>query len=380
VRRRAEEEEAARRRIEEQAAKRRAEEAEAGRRQAESEHARLIDEEEATKRLAEAEGARILAEEEAMRRAEVAARAAEEEAARHRAEEEEIAALMVPEEDLPAEAPAAEPPAPVPPEPAEPESEILLVETPDAGFFAAMGYLFAVIRARRDRDRHLAAHTGALDDDRAAREATLLDLGRQARSAKLASPELADANAEIDEMENRRTLAESALGDVGEARGRLGAELAHAEGPLIGRVEELERQLESVSVEEKATTTAALSSARGELAGVRREHLERRGALDKDEARYRRELAAAEAQVERALRALGSVLDTHRPEEPALRACFDRLDQLASATSKTQATIDRLNAEREAYDRRTYRQGVAALVVACLALATVAIFATLLLL
>jgi chromosome segregation ATPase len=104
---------------------------------------------------------------------------------------------------------------------------------------------------------------------------------------------------------------------------------------------------------------AELDAAKGSLADAREGHTHRLAELDAEQKRKTREIAEAEAEIARRLVTLGTLVNLNRIEDAQLDELYQRIDRLRGAITARTTEIEKLTAEREAYDRGTLTRGVA---------------------
>ncbi len=104
---------------------------------------------------------------------------------------------------------------------------------------------------------------------------------------------------------------------------------------------------------------AELDAAKGSLADAREGHTHRLAELDAEQKRKAREIAEAEAEIARRLVTLGTLVNLNRIEDPQFDELYQRIDRLRGAITARTTEIEKLTAEREAYDRGTLTRGVA---------------------
>src|SRR6185503_621328 len=104
---------------------------------------------------------------------------------------------------------------------------------------------------------------------------------------------------------------------------------------------------------------AELDAAKRSLADAREGHTHRLAELDAEQKRKAREIAQAEAEIARRLVTLGTLVNLNRIEDPRFEELYQRIDRLRGAITARTTEIERLTAEREAYDRGTLVRGVA---------------------
>jgi hypothetical protein len=126
------------------------------------------------------------------------------------------------------------------------------------------------------------------------------------------------------------------------------------------RVTALERPIAEVTAKLDAGK-AELDSAKRSLADAREGHNHRLAELDAEQKRKAREIAQAEAEIARRLVTLGTLVNLNRIEDPQFDELYQRIDRLRGAITARTTEIERLTAEREAYDRGHLVRGIAAI-------------------
>lgn len=116
---------------------------------------------------------------------------------------------------------------------------------------------------------------------------------------------------------------------------------------------------------------AELDAAKRSLNDAREGYGHRLAELDAEQKRKSRDVALSEAEVARRLVTLGTLVNLNRVEDPRFAELYERIDRLRGAITSRTTEIERLAAERDAYDRGGITRGVAAIggfVVALIAL------------
>ena len=115
-----------------------------------------------------------------------------------------------------------------------------------------------------------------------------------------------------------------------------------------------------------AEATARLDAAKAELDAAKRSlhdaregHTHRLAELDAEQKRKSREIGQSEAEVQRRLVTLGTLVNLNRVDDPQFAELYQRIDRLRGAITARTTEIEKLTAEREAYDRGTLVRGVA---------------------
>ncbi len=166
--------------------------------------------------------------------------------------------------------------------------------------------------------------------------------------------------------ENREEQAAKASED--EARAELtkaAEEFRRDAAALDPECEDLERRIADLdkpiaqAVAKVESLQGALDATRQGLNEVRESHRHRQAEIEAEQGRRNRELSQAEAEIQRRLISLGTLIDLHRIGEPAFAEIYERIDRSRSAIGVRSTEIDRLAAEREAYDRNSLARGFA---------------------
>ena len=106
---------------------------------------------------------------------------------------------------------------------------------------------------------------------------------------------------------------------------------------------------------------AELDAAKRSLSDAREGHNHRLAELDAEQKRKSREIAQAEGEVTRRLVTLGTLVNLNRIDDPQFAELYQRIDRLRGAITSRTTEIEKLTAEREAYDRGTLTRGTAAI-------------------
>jgi hypothetical protein len=124
------------------------------------------------------------------------------------------------------------------------------------------------------------------------------------------------------------------------------------------RVASLERPINEATAKLDAAK-AELDAAKRSLSDAREGHTHRLAELDAEQKRKAREIAEAEAEIARRLVTLGTLVNLNRIEDPQFAELYQRIDRLRGAITARTTEIEKLSAEREAYDRGNVIRGVA---------------------
>jgi len=103
---------------------------------------------------------------------------------------------------------------------------------------------------------------------------------------------------------------------------------------------------------------AELDAAKRSLADAREGHTHRLAELDAEQKRKGREVALAESEIARRLVTLGTLVNLNRIDDAQFAELYARIDRLRGAITARTTEIEKLTAEREAYDRGTLIRGV----------------------
>jgi hypothetical protein len=180
---------------------------------------------------------------------------------------------------------------------------------------------------RKELERRLKAYLKAADDH-----------DRQAGSAPLG-----------DQRQELRRVAE---GHRKEA-----AALEPDRQEIDRRLGTIERPINEVSARLDAGK-AELDAAKRSLNDAREGHTHRLAELDAEQKRKTREIGLAESEISRRLVTLGTLVNLNRIEDPQFAELYMRIDRLRGAITARTTEIEKLAAEREAYDRGTLVRGV----------------------
>jgi hypothetical protein len=157
--------------------------------------------------------------------------------------------------------------------------------------------------------------------------------------------------------DNDRQAGGTELGD-GRQDLRRGAEQHRREAAALEperqdidrKLASLERPISEATAKLDAAK-AELDAAKRSLADAREGHTHRLAELDAEQKRKGREIAQAEAEIARRLVTLGTLVNLNRIEDPQFTELYDRIDRLRGAITARTTEIEKLTAEREAYDR-----------------------------
>ena len=103
---------------------------------------------------------------------------------------------------------------------------------------------------------------------------------------------------------------------------------------------------------------AELDAAKRSLTDAREGHTHRLAELDAEQKRKSREIGLAEGEVQRRLVTLGTLVNLNRIDNAAFTELYQRIDRIRGAITARTTEIEKLTAEREAYDRGTLVRGI----------------------
>ena len=181
------------------------------------------------------------------------------------------------------------------------------------------------------------------------------DLERR-QKAYLQAAEARESDAERSPMGDAR----AELRRTAEGHRREAASLDPERQDLERKIAAVERPLSSAQAKLEAAK-AELDAAKRALADAREGHRHRLAELDAEHARKLREHELAEAEIVRRLVTLGTLINLNRIARPEFAELYQRIDRLRTAINARTTEIDRLIAERAAYDRPSLLRGYAVL-------------------
>lgn len=172
------------------------------------------------------------------------------------------------------------------------------------------------------------------------------------QKAYLKAAEDRDTEAGNAQMGDQRTELRRAA----EGHRREAAELEPERQELDRKLAALDRPLSQAQAAVDAAR-AELESARRSLHDAREGHRHRLAELEAEQGRKAREVAQADAEIQRRLVTLGTLINLNRIEHPSFVELYERIDRLRLAIGARTTEIDKLTAEREAYDRGSLVRG-----------------------
>jgi chromosome segregation ATPase len=234
------------------------------------------------------------------------------------------------------------------------------VESKDlAAHLAEENQRFAEIEA--DREAKLRSTEAALQ--RA--EGELEDLEAQRRSLRDKRKQLErQQKAYVKAAEEREDeAAKMPMGDVRAQQRRAAEELRRDAAALDPERQDLDRRLAALD-KPASQASAAVETLKAEedsmrrgLTDVREGHRQRLGELEAQQGHKGREAVQADNEVARRLVTLGTIVNLNRIERPELDELYRHIDELRGAINSRTSHIDRLNTEREGYDRGALLRG-----------------------
>ena len=152
--------------------------------------------------------------------------------------------------------------------------------------------------------------------------------------------------------DQRQELRRSAEGHRKEA-----ATLEPERQDIDRRLSSVERPINELTARLDAAK-AELDAAKRSLNDAREGHTHRLAELDSEQKRKAREIALAESEIARRLVTLGTLVNLNRIEDVQFAELYQRIDRLRTAITARTTEIEKLTAEREAYDRGTLVRGI----------------------
>jgi hypothetical protein len=153
------------------------------------------------------------------------------------------------------------------------------------------------------------------------------------------------------------------LGETHQALRRQAEDHRREAAALEPERQELDRKLAALDrpqVQAQArldATKAELDTARRSLNDAREGHRHRLAEIDAEQGRKVRELNQAEAEIQRRLVTLGTLINLNRIERPEFSELYERIDRLRGAIGSRQTEIEKLTAERDSADRGAMIRG-----------------------
>ena len=188
------------------------------------------------------------------------------------------------------------------------------------------------------------------------------DLERR-QKAHLKAAEDQDRQAGAAQMGDQR----SELRRAGESHRKEAAALEPERQDADRQLAAIERPIVEATARQDAAK-AELDAAKRSLADAREGHTHRLAELDAEHKRKSREIALAEGEIARRLVTLGTLVNLNRIEDPGFAELYQRIDRLRGAITARTTEIEKLTAERDAFDRGMLVRGVSVIAGAFVAL------------
>jgi hypothetical protein len=103
---------------------------------------------------------------------------------------------------------------------------------------------------------------------------------------------------------------------------------------------------------------AEVDAARRSVADAREGHNHRLAEIEAEQKRKTREIGLADAEIQRRMVTLGTLVNLNRVERPEFTDLYERIDRLRGAIAARTTEIEKLTAEREAYDKGSLVRGL----------------------
>jgi DNA repair exonuclease SbcCD ATPase subunit len=248
------------------------------------------------------------------------------------------------------------------------------------------------ISMAEERIRHLQKEAAEVEGRKAEENSKFVDIERE-RNTKLSEAErtVEEAQRELANLEGQRRSARdkrkeverrqkaylkaaddserqsttAPMGDsrqdmrrVAEGHRREAAALEPERQEIDRKLASIERPIGEVTARFDAGK-AELDAAKRSLGDAREGHTHRLAELDSEQKRKHREIALAEGEIQRRLVTLGTLVNLNRIDDPSFGELYERIDRLRGAITARTTEIEKLTAEREAYDRGTLVRGIA---------------------
>ena len=161
-----------------------------------------------------------------------------------------------------------------------------------------------------------------------------------------------------------RQAGNSQMGDQRQELRRSSEQFRKEAGLLDPERQDMDRRLAALERPTNEATArldaakAELDAAKRSLADAREGHTHRLAELDAEQKRKSREIGLAEGEIARRLVTLGTLVNLNRIEDVQFSELYQRIDRLRTAITARTTEIEKLTAEREAYDRGTLVRGI----------------------
>ncbi len=173
----------------------------------------------------------------------------------------------------------------------------------------------------------------------------------------------------------------SAMGDARAGLRRAAEDMRRDAAALDPERQDIDRRLSALDKPLSQATAkvealkAEHDSARRSLNDAREGHRHRLAEIEAEQGRKSRELAQCEAEIQRRLVTLGTLVNLHRIDRPEFEDMYSHIDALRAAIGARSTEIDRMTAEREAYDKASLVRGFLVLAGGIVALVTLIVIA-----
>ncbi len=165
-----------------------------------------------------------------------------------------------------------------------------------------------------------------------------------------------DSDSEKQETRERREELRAAASTLRQDA----AKLVEERQEIDRRYDALEQPMAQLSSRVDALKSDRDAAKRG-LTDLREGHRHRLAEIDAEQGRRTRELAQAEAEIERRYVTLGTLVNLNRVDGDEFRPLYEEIDLLRGAIGARSNQIDKLSAERHAFDKASLIRGAAVL-------------------
>ena len=212
--------------------------------------------------------------------------------------------------------------------------------------------------------------------ERARRELAALDAQRRALREKRKTIERQQKGYLKAADDRDEQAGKAAMGDARAGLRRAAEDLRRDAAQLDPERQDIDRRLAALDKPMSQATAkvealkAEYDSARRSLNDAREGHRHRLAEIEAEQGRKSRELAQCEAEIQRRLVTLGTLVNLHRIDRPEFADMYGHIDALRAAIGARSTEIDRMTAEREAYDKGSLIRGFVVLAGGIVALVT----------
>jgi hypothetical protein len=173
---------------------------------------------------------------------------------------------------------------------------------------------------------------------------------------KVKSAEAREGQAQGEVLGENRTALRRSAEEIRREAAHLDPEREEVEKELAGG-EKPYRE----AVQQNETARAELLAARDALERAREGHRYRLSEIEHEQGRKSTDVKLADAEIQRRLVTLGTLVNLHRVDRSELKPLYERIDQLRAGIATREKEVERLTAERDAYDRGAIIRGIAVL-------------------